>query len=68
MKTTQADRLRAELSSLRNSFITYGGCSPADSARMDAIRAELGKLARRRVQARNRRELLYDINGHYGPA
>lgn len=67
MMKTKADILRAELSALRNGF-EANGRSAADSARIDAIRAELHKLARRRLVNRMRREFMYDLNGHHGQA
>lgn len=66
-KMTTADRLREELSYLRSIFINQGS-SPETARRMEAIRAELSKAQRRRIVARARREFLYDMNGHHGPA
>ena len=64
---TKADKLRQELAALKAGF-EAGGRSRVDSDRMDAIRVELGKLARRRLMDRVRREILFDMNGHHGPA
>ena len=64
---TKSESLRQELTSLRNFFVE-NGCSAQDALRMNAIRAELLTLARRRRASRTRREILFDINGHHGRA
>jgi len=65
--TTHADRLRAELAALKASF-EANGRSLADSTRIDAIRQELARLARRAQAGRTYRQTLYDLNGHHGKA
>ena len=68
-KRTKADRLRQE----RDALIVAAASDECGGslARREAIRdldRQLNALARRRQLARARRELLYDLNGHHGPA
>ena len=70
---TNADRLRSRLLTLlvgaeKRAFFVENGCGAADTARIAAIDRELNRLARRRAASRARRELMFDLNGHHGPA
>ncbi len=64
---TKAQRLEARRTALLADLSRRGG-DPELAAEIRRIDRELQSLARRRIAARIRRELLFDINGHYGPA
>jgi hypothetical protein len=67
--TNKADTLRAELINLR-------ACQNAPSYDYDgtverrilAVQLSLRQLAKRRAYASAHRSLMYDLNGHHGPA
>ena len=78
--TTKTDKLWAELRQLNEAqqhcpacaeqtppFNTCGPCWDK-AVRVAEIRKELLQLARRKAQSKAHRELLFDLNGHYGPA
>lgn len=67
MTMTKANALRQEWQALAADFEADGRAA-ADIDRMNAIRAELRRLARRRIVGRARRELMFDLNGHHGQA
>ena len=61
--TTKADRLREE----RRELVAVG--KPDETVeRLAEIQAELYHLARRRNTDRGRRQMMFDLNGHHGPA
>ena len=65
---TKAQRLEARRTALLADLSRRGGSDAEVGAQIAQIDRELKSLARRRIAARIRRELLFDINGHYGPA
>lgn len=67
--TTKADTLREELIGLRACQNAEGYDYDTDiECRICTVVKELALLAKRRAYAQSHRELLYDLNGHHGPA
>lgn len=67
MRTTQAQQLKAERRAIAAAFDANGRAA-VDIARMNAIDAQLRKLAHRRNVSQARREFMFDMNGHHGQA
>jgi hypothetical protein len=65
---TSTQRLNARRTELLADLHRQGGTDRELGERIEVIDRELRKLATRRRAARARRELLFDLNGHHGPA
>ena len=68
---TKANRLREELSTLRRRLQlsqASGAYSTVDEQRIIQVQRELTMLAKRRAYTKAHREMLFDLNGHHGPA
>ena len=69
MRQTKADTLRDELMNLRRCQNAHNYDYDADiEARIVSVQKALLTLARTARRAKAHRELMYDINGHYGQA
>ena len=61
--TTKTEKLWAELRQLGDANLLE-----TKAARVAEIRKELMQLAQRKVYSQAHRSLMYDLNGHHGPA